>query len=468
MEKIKIYHAFNGFLYAPVFLAARLGFFPQNTELVYTGADSKTIDELCKYSEEEKHWFAICDPFSVDIRSSYPAGTNDRICIVGSLINVLPFWIFNPDQNIHGTNREADLQKYHNSFTKVVVYPKGTTGYLVGKRVQTILGLNDQLIEQRNFGEEFNGGISNKEVVVTADVLRLVHEGLDTHNILLDYPTRSPNTLFPYLFTAILTLKNTVDSSLWTVLGVLGAIQAAINCLSADSVRPEHINTLVDIFDTPEYGDTFRKVGLQRQDEKAELIRKSIRFLFKQQIYSQYPKPANSEDWVRAWNNANALWMEYGGRSEYSTEVEEQEEPIPSLLVKARWKERLRAYYETLLSPSTPHTPDIETQRLDHIKRKDKILVVSGWVFVMLLISLMIFAGFITFDPDKAASKPHGFHQSLLLSALLLVFFLGYLLSFRQLRKAVYELQETGEYLTLAGICLGIFLTLIGALVYLI
>src|SRR5689334_6894860 len=114
MEQIKIYHAFNGFLYAPIFLAEKLGLFPKNTKLIYVQGDDKAIQALCSHSHTgERNWFAICDPFSVDLNMAVEH-TDDEICVIGSLINVLPIWVFNPDQSIDVVRHENDLARYNN------------------------------------------------------------------------------------------------------------------------------------------------------------------------------------------------------------------------------------------------------------------------------------------------------------------------------------------------------------------
>lgn len=183
MEKIKIYHAFNGFLYSPVFLADRLGLFPRNTELVYTGSDRDTINALCSESHSgQKNWFAICDPFSVDLNHALEH-TRDEIRVVGSLINVLPLWIFNSDPQVKPVSAEKDLYVYKEQIKHLVCYETGTTGYLIASRIKKVIGVQEAL-DQQPFGKEFDARVDNTTAVITADVLRMVHYGLDKGNVI--------------------------------------------------------------------------------------------------------------------------------------------------------------------------------------------------------------------------------------------------------------------------------------------
>src|SRR5205814_7803161 len=139
-----------------IFLADELGFFPKNTELVYERGDDKTIESLCSDGTLiERNCFAICDPFSVDLNTAME-NTNDEICVIGSLVNTLPIWLFNKNENTDPVANESELQKYKGVIERIVSYPKGTTGYLIAKRIQGVLGLNDQYFIEKPFGKEFD------------------------------------------------------------------------------------------------------------------------------------------------------------------------------------------------------------------------------------------------------------------------------------------------------------------------
>jgi hypothetical protein len=143
MTMININYAFNGFLYAPLMLADALGFFPKNTRLVYRNGDVETIKSLCIHSSDnEKNWFAICDPFPVDISTIIPEHTDDELCVVGTLIDKLPVWIYNTNPNIIPVNSEESLWRYTHNVFKMVCYKEGTTGYLLAKRLQRLLNIN--------------------------------------------------------------------------------------------------------------------------------------------------------------------------------------------------------------------------------------------------------------------------------------------------------------------------------------
>lgn len=52
MFTININHAFNGFIYAPVFLAYELGLLPKCAKLVFRNGDSECLDAICVNNNE--------------------------------------------------------------------------------------------------------------------------------------------------------------------------------------------------------------------------------------------------------------------------------------------------------------------------------------------------------------------------------------------------------------------------------
>lgn len=392
MEKIKIYHAFNGFLYAPVFLADEQGFFPKNTELIYTGGDKSAIELLCSFTNnDEKNSFAICDPFSVDLNQALEH-VDDDICVVASLINVIPLWVFNRSPSLKPVRNESDLAKYKQNIKRIVLYPKETTGNLIGKRVQHCVGLMDQFVELKEFGKEFDSPIEDTDLIVTADVLRMVRYGLSKGNMIYAYATQSPEELNPFLFTGILTLRSTVKSNLWTVLSVLGAIRTAINCLSVPNVDQQYIDALVKRFEP-----SFTELSITSLDEKRTLVRDSLSYMIAtEKLYADYPRP-KKEQWTKAWDNARVQWKKENPNKEYPT-VREKEEEIPALLVMPGWKIELLDYFKKIIYATDKDKESITTEeKKEFLKPVAKTVLILGAFFFIASTLLVYRAAVYTF-----------------------------------------------------------------------
>lgn len=335
---ININHAFDGFLYSPLFLAEKLGFFPKCAKLEFRRGDSECLDALCKHKHNgEKNWFAICDPFSVpDISTKVPEQTEDNICIVGCLINKLPIWVYNPDTSVVQVGKEEDLSRYKTNIKKLICYKEGTTGHLIGKRLHRQF-FSDSNLETKEFGQEFTTPIENDVAVVTSDILHIVHSGLNDQKIIFNYPTRSPNELRPFLFTGILTLKNEVlDENLWAVLTVLAGIKHATDLLSRPEVPHECIDVLVTQFQPQ-----LSAMGVTNTEQKEALIKDSIAYAFHSwKLYSETLKPEKG-----AWDNAKSEWEKSKGQQ--FADTEERNEPIPSLLIMKNWRHdaELRSHF---------------------------------------------------------------------------------------------------------------------------
>ena len=473
MERIKIYHAYNGFLYAPIFLAENQGFFPKNTELIYTGGDDKTIELLSSHADsEDKNWFAICDPFAVNLDISGEL-TNDDICVVGSLINVIPLWVYNSDPQIAPVKDENTLEKYQDKITNIISYPRGTTGHIIAQRIKRVLHLNDQFHTEKQFGEEFNHNITPTTLVITADVLRLVHYGLGRGNIIFSYPTKSPLDLNPFLFTAVLTLKSTVESNLWTVLSVLGAIRSAIECLSQRRVDDRYIKSLVDIFDTsstPQQTNIFTELSITNPNEKEELIRNAIYHLFvTEKIYDQYPRPkmdngrSGDDLWVKSWDNASAAWSRETNKNYPS--VEQKDEPIPALLVRPSWRYDLIDYFRRLLYPALDDKEIPAESKKEFIKPTERKILAVGYILLLGSAAAVAFCGFHTFDPDLNEPVGHQHHLNMYIFWSMVILFILEVMCVIWLYRSISKLENynfpmTISLLTLAAFISSIFLML--------
>jgi len=325
---INVNHAFDGFLYAPLFLASKLGYFPECTKLVFQNGDAACLDALCKHSSSsnEKHWFAICDPFSLDFSAKIPE-QGDDIYVVGCLIDKLPVWIYNPDHSIDPVNKEEFLERYKGKLKTLICYKEGTTGYLIGKRLKKLF-LKDSNLEEKEFGQEFTSTIANDAAVATSDVLRIVHNGLNDKKIIFNYPMRSPEELKPFLFTAILTLKKEVVSdNLWAVLTLLAGIRRATDLLRQETVSQDCIDILTECFQSK-----LVAMGVTTPVEQKKLISDTIIYAFQAtKLYSENLYPDK-----KAWDNAKKQWEEITGKQ--FVDAEERHDPIPALLIKSGWR----------------------------------------------------------------------------------------------------------------------------------
>src|SRR2546430_1795599 len=127
MRPININYAYDGFLYAPLFLASELGLFPSNMTLKYRNGDIPAIESLALRTENANNWFAICDPFAKDISRIQAAIGRDQICIVGTLINRLPVWLYDNLQGFDPVATERDLLAYKHSIKRIRCYEKFNT-----------------------------------------------------------------------------------------------------------------------------------------------------------------------------------------------------------------------------------------------------------------------------------------------------------------------------------------------------
>jgi len=328
MITININYAYDGFLYAPLFLAHDLGYLPSCSNLKYLKGDSECLDGLCQHSEEgEENWFAICDPFSVDLSTKIPPG--DELCVIGCLVDKIPIWLFNQEPSITRVSQEQGLSRYKDKIHKLRCYPNGTTGYLVGRRLMKALELKSSDVEEREFGTEFDGGVPSDTVVATSDILQIVNtNGLDGHNIVFDYVKNSGSDLTPFLFTGILTLKSKVlDENLWSALTLLAGIHKAIALLQEPVLRSEVVVLL-----RKRFGTHMEAIGVSDKSSQETLIRKATTYAFRtENIYSETLKPEKD-----GWDNAKRQWETI--MSQNYAHAELHSEPIPALLIKKGWR----------------------------------------------------------------------------------------------------------------------------------
>lgn len=346
MKEININYAYKGFLYEPLFLADSLNYFPENIELKYRGGDVETIKSLTYKTETNENWFAICDPFVRDFSKIKSAMGKDDIYIVGSFIDRLPIWLFNDNPKITPIKEEKDLHEYRNDINHIRCYEKYNTGYLIGNRLtdSRFLDKNEDSLQLKHFGNEFEP-YDDKTIILTSDILRIVKD-IDKEHIIFNYP-QAGNTLNPFLFTGIFTLKSVIENHLYSVLSVLAGLRKAINLLSEGKISEE---VLENIIKRERYSYVLENLT---NEEKKKTVRLAIHTLFKEEKI--YPSNFDITEAKNAYNNAKKIWENLAVKSETNGDlpktfpsIEEVDDPIPSLLLKENWKTNINIPFELI------------------------------------------------------------------------------------------------------------------------
>ena len=323
MKPITINYAYDGVLYAPLFLAHDLGLLPRNVELKFRNGDLPTIQSLSQNHDAGNNWFAICDPFAKDISRVQRELGRDQLVIVGGLIERLPIWLYNTHPDIDRIDKETDLREYRHLIHTVRCYEHYNTGYLIGQRILQVLGLPSSALVECAFGEEFPPEDDPNTLVVTSDFLSLV-PAMGDQNIIFTYPQRCPE-LDPYLFTAVLTLRSVIEEHLYAVLSVLASLRTAINYLSRDHLPEEYLDLLTKRFGT--------LVTESDNALKQSRIAAAIEMLCRtERIYSESFKIKEAQ---QAYETARTEWARVVRREFPPASV--CSEPIPALLVNRGW-----------------------------------------------------------------------------------------------------------------------------------
>jgi hypothetical protein len=311
---IYLNHAYDGLLYAPLFVAQDLGFFPQNVQVRYVPGDSQTMHKLVEHDDGEDNWFSICDPFVKEMSEITSAvGAPDPISIVGVLIQKLPLWLYSTDRDLQTVTAESQLTQYNDRIKTVRCYRNPNTGWLIAKRIIEMYLPNSNPL-QVDFGKEFDE-LTQDSLVVTADILR-IHKEINAARA-FNYAGK-PTDLNPYLFTAILTRKSIVNDHLGSVVSVLEALRRGVLELSRDS-------------------DDAIQALAKRYKRDSQEIRNSISILTRERIY---PTTFEVDTAKVAYDNARNEWKRRT-KKDFS-EVTESSEPIPSLLIANGWRHEKR------------------------------------------------------------------------------------------------------------------------------
>ncbi len=328
MKDFAINYAYDGFLYSPLLIAKKLGFLPNHAQLVHRNGDEEAITSLGGFGDDLDNWFAICDPFAhTDLsRVAVPVGEKaDSICIVGALVGRLPVWLYGLNPDCGPFANERDIKEQKSIIKRVVCYEKYNTGYLIGKHVSDVMDPGLDKTYEVSFGSELKG-LKPNDLAVTSDVLA-VAESLRAKNgyVKCDLFRNCPD-LDPFLFTAILTRRSIVEQHLPTVLGVLSGLQKAVRLFETDTLLPSEINFLAERF--------AGQIPHATTDEARQaIVRDGVRLLSVDKIYSGNLDIATAE---KGYNNARAEWSQTLKRQ--YTAVENQKEPIPSLLMQEGWR----------------------------------------------------------------------------------------------------------------------------------
>lgn len=331
MNTININYAFNGFLYAPLFLADELGFFPKCAKLVDNRGDSECLDRLCEVNgKPDDDWFAICDPFSVPDLEAKVNDAGDRISVVGCMINKLPFWLYNSSPHTRKVTSEDKLVGARPHINKIICYKENTTGYLIGTRLKKLFDISDTNLIAREFGHEFETTTpaDTADAVLTSDILRVVHFKEDPGNFIFNYSAFGPEELSPFLFTGILTLrKRVVEDNVWAVLAVLAGLKRAIELLQETVVRDECVEILTNRFE-----GHMVDMGVTDRGKQESLIREAIVYAFQSMNLANHELRPKKE----AWDRANTQWESTFGPRDLSAVINNDQ--LPSLLLRKKWR----------------------------------------------------------------------------------------------------------------------------------
>lgn len=415
MEKVKIFYAYNGFIYAPIFVAEKLKLLPELFEPTFCiGGDYKAIEGLFSQNTVEKEiYFSICDPFAGSFVEHASEQYNDNMLVIGSLISKLPIWVFNTHPDIKNIKKESDLLKHTSKIKKIISYKKGTTGYIIAKRLSELLSKSIETVE---YNEEFKHN-TYENLIVTADALAMNDIGINHKNVVFNYPQKGGNDINPFMFTGIHTLKSNVDNYLWMNMSLLGGLQIAIRHLSQTIIDPTIIDILRDKFS--EHPSIKLKIEQGKIDECNKLIQKTCTYLFQgQEIYNGFPY-ANKNEWEKAWYNAKNVW-EKGSKKEFS-EAEMIEKPLPALLIKKNWEQEIVKNYLERNAESTKNekqteiATELELLRAENklLKEKrvidipliNKIFTGSEVLFTLLALLFIVWLGIKTFIIDLASEQ---------------------------------------------------------------
>ena len=344
---IHIHYAYDGFLYAPLFLAKRLKLLPESFVLTKADNDEDAISKFRQLStDNEKHWFAICDPFAVNLHKIRDLNTGAHPRIVGTIIDKPALWAYHPSAIVQPATFESDLKQYKNQAIKsLVCYESGSTGFVFGKRLQQAIDLpNNKLVElslANEYADRGNLIMDNTTLLLTADALFLAKEALipNKQDIVLHYPRlaaignkgHQPHPdLTPFLFTAVITWDTVViEKNLWAVVTLLNAIKYSINILSNGQMPNEIADHLL-----VQYTTHLDNLEVTNQNERRQIIETAANFTFQDQ--NQRICPLDPRPSIESAEKALKQWRLYGDG--HGDDLKHLIDEGPSLLIHDEWQ----------------------------------------------------------------------------------------------------------------------------------
>ena len=342
-EKIIISHAYNGFIYLPIFIASYEGYFPHKTELHFSNGDENSIREVLNLPNKnnKKSHFAVCDPLIISDYESLigeiEVGEPDPPIIVGSMIQRTPIWLFNTTPNIVPVPKEESLK---HKIDKIRCYEKPNTGYLVGKKIQTLLNVNDnnQYFKEVKFNTEFDTPLHTNEVVVTSNILRMAELGFNNNNIVFSYASKQSD-IKNMFFTGIITRKTVFEENLPAVLAILSGIKRAI-----EKIYNEDLDRLTDLSYEILKDIIISNNMMSNLDEnnvKSKIKISLTDIIRKEHIYSDN-LVINRDDWETSINLRKKIMTGWEPPS-YDVFTEK----IPVILIHSGWYNKISLKIET-------------------------------------------------------------------------------------------------------------------------
>jgi hypothetical protein len=336
-DEIVISHAYNGFIYLPLFLAKHLGYFPQNVRLRYAQSDEEAVQELMHpgNATAPQSAFAVCDPLMVShlskIIGEREFGQPDPPLVVGSLIKRTPIWLFNSSPAITPVFQESELA---GRVSKIRCYQRPNTGYVIARRLQALLSVSDDQMHftEVPFNSEFNDPIPSDMLVVTSDVLHMAQLGFNNNNIVFSYASK-PSDVREMFFTGILTRKSLFENDLALVLAVLAGIRKAITKIFNDDIDVmTDLTTAMLLEDPSQYSLPLAPTALTLRP----LVKASIQDILRREvIYSEDLEIAKD-----AWERSITVRQKAIPGWHVPT-YEAFTERIPVILLQSDWRQRV-------------------------------------------------------------------------------------------------------------------------------
>lgn len=338
-DNLTISYAFAGFTYLPLFLAYDLGYFPRDTDIKYADGDETALRSVLHLpnNKDIKSDFALCDPLIISnlpkLIGQRELGQMEFPIVVGSLIQSLPIWAFNPCPSILPVMREEELK---GNISRVRCYGSPNTGYIVGLRILEKLGLTHDLehLTECDFGKEFSGTIEDDELVLTSNMLRMGELGFNNKNIVYSYASRE-NDFQKMFFTGILTKKSLFSSELSMVLAILAGIKKAIGRILNDD-----IDTVTDLafaaMQKPIADSDSNPFVTQDESLQRDIIKDALQTIVREENIYSATLELRKEEWEKAIALREGILKEW-----QPPQYEAYTDNIPVILIQDDWHSKV-------------------------------------------------------------------------------------------------------------------------------